>query len=70
MEKGASFSIELELPHVEEADAAISSASDRGIVGYQGERRKVLVIDKSELNRTVAIDLLENYGFLRTGSRF
>ncbi len=63
--KGSRFWFDLELPAVEVADL---SQSARGfhqgtIVGFKGEKRKILVVDDRWGNRSVIVNLLEPLGF-------
>ncbi len=63
--KGSRFWFDLELPAVEVADL---SQSARGfhqgtIVGFKGEKRKILVVDDHWGNRSVIVNLLEPLGF-------
>ena len=63
--KGSRFWFDLELPAVEVADL---SQSARGfhqgtIVGFKGEKRKILVVDDHWENRSVIVNLLEPVGF-------
>jgi CheY-like chemotaxis protein len=47
---------------VSRTTAAAAPAPDT-ITGYEGPRRKVLVVDDVEVNRTIAVDLLSRLGF-------
>jgi signal transduction histidine kinase/CheY-like chemotaxis protein len=62
--QGSLFQIDLELPEV----CRLSGGGDRPysqavVVGYQGHRRKVLVVDDRWANRSVLINLLKPLGF-------
>ncbi|NJM62898.1 MAG: response regulator [Oscillatoriales cyanobacterium RU_3_3] len=61
--KGSVFSFEVELPEVQDwADS--SRIVERGAVtGYQGEKRKILIVDDRWENRAVLVNLLEPIGF-------
>ncbi|NML97733.1 response regulator [Paraburkholderia sp. RP-4-7] len=63
--QGSTFRFELPaasvLP-VSRTTAAAAPAPDT-ITGYEGPRRKVLVVDDVEVNRTIAVDLLSRLGF-------
>lgn len=59
--KGSSFWFELDFPIT--ADWSQQTENDRKIIGYQGERRKILVIDDHRENRAVVIGMLEPLGF-------
>ena len=59
---GSSFWFELDL--LPASDWMTQNAIvDRKVIGYQGERRKILVIDDLEENRLVIINMLEPLGF-------
>ena len=58
---GSVFWLELDLPEVLEA-TEITEAR-RNIIGFKGERRKVLVADDNRENRSVLVHLLEPLGF-------
>ena len=60
--KGSCFWFELDLSLASEW--RIGDAIDnQKVIGYQGDRRKILVIDDREENRLVAINMLEPLGF-------
>ena len=59
--QGSVFAFELRLPLAALPDAP---PADRIVVGYDGERKKVLVVDDVEENRMVLIDMLRPLGFL------
>ncbi|MFJ1260000.1 ATP-binding protein [Cupriavidus sp. CuC1] len=59
--QGSTFWFELELPVVE---LEIAPPSAAGVVtGYQGPRKKVLVVDDVAENRAVVVDMLGQIGF-------
>ena len=59
--QGSTFWFELELPVVE---VEIATAPAAGIVtGYQGPRKKVLIVDDVAENRAVLVDMLGPLGF-------
>jgi CheY-like chemotaxis protein len=60
--RGSMFRLELEFPALWRA-AESQQASDRRVVGYLGQRQKVLVVDDEPLNRTMLVNLLEPLGF-------
>lgn len=63
---GSTFWFELELPVVEVETAPPSAA---GVVsGYQGSRKKVLVVDDVAENRAVLVDMLGQIGFEMMGA--
>ncbi|MEG3849199.1 ATP-binding protein [Microcoleus sp. herbarium19] len=59
---GSSFWFELDL--LPASDWMTQNAiADRKVIGYQGDRRKILVIDDRQENRLVAVNMLEPLGF-------
>ncbi|MGB3494651.1 MAG: PAS domain S-box protein [Elainellaceae cyanobacterium] len=58
---GSCFGVELELLEVEAPPA--SAMGDRPIVGYQGRRRSVLIVDDNAQNRSFLDDILSSLGF-------
>ena len=58
---GSVFWLDLDLPEVLKATKVVGTG--RNIVGFKGERRKVLVADDNRENRSVLVDLLEPLGF-------
>jgi signal transduction histidine kinase/ActR/RegA family two-component response regulator len=58
---GSRFWFELRLPL---APAQPAPAADRVATGYDGERKKVLVVDDVAENRAMLVDMLEPLGFL------
>ncbi|MBW4642115.1 MAG: response regulator [Goleter apudmare HA4340-LM2] len=61
--QGSMFSFEVVLPEAQEW-AQTSHATQQGtIIGYQGEKRRVLVVDDRWENRSVIVSLLQPLGF-------
>lgn len=60
--RGSIFRLELEFPALWRA-AEAQQAADQRIVGYLGQRRKILVVDDEPLNRSMLVNLLEPVGF-------
>lgn len=60
--KGSRFTVTLRLPEAASTTATEALHWDR-IVGYQGERRTLLIVDDNASNRGVLRDLLEPLGF-------
>lgn len=59
---GSNFWFEIDL--LPASDWTTQNAiADRKVIGYQGQRRKILVIDDREENRLVAVNMLEPLGF-------
>jgi signal transduction histidine kinase/CheY-like chemotaxis protein/purine-cytosine permease-like protein len=68
---GSVFRVRLFLPHVHEAPVAGARriAAPRARRGYEGRRRKLLVVDNEEADRELLVDLLAPLGFeLRTAA--
>ncbi|MEG4505488.1 ATP-binding protein [Microcoleus sp. F6_B4] len=61
--QGSTFWFDMELPPVKDWAAASRVVSEGTIEGYEGERRKILVIDDRWENRSVLVNLLEPIGF-------
>jgi signal transduction histidine kinase/FixJ family two-component response regulator len=62
--EGSTFSLEVELPEAEFDFASASRVVGQGtIVGYSGEKCRILVIDDRWENRSVLANLLEPIGF-------
>jgi signal transduction histidine kinase/CheY-like chemotaxis protein len=59
--EGSIFWFDLELQEVDEWDDV--NACEHNILGFVGEKRKVLVIDDKWANRSVLVNLLEPLGF-------
>lgn len=60
--KGSCFWFEVDLPLASEWRMG-DAIDHQKVIGYQGERRKILVIDDREENRLVAVNMLEPLGF-------
>ncbi len=58
---GSTFVFSLAVPTLTPPAAAYPA--DRGIAGYEGERRRVLIVDDHEVNRRLLVDLLTPLGF-------
>ena len=61
--KGSTFWFEASFPVVEQVTAQDKLREQRRIVGYQGQRRQILVVDDKEENRLVLQNMLEPLGF-------
>lgn len=61
--QGSSFWFELTLPRSADDPAQIVTHGQK-LVGYQGPRRKVLVVDDQEDNRLILQEILEPLGFI------
>lgn len=60
--QGTTFRLELELPAFWNAAESIQTPQQE-IVGYLGQRRKILVVDDEPQNRSMLVNLLEPLGF-------
>ena len=60
--KGSTFWIEVALPTLMDSDAS-PEKMDYRIVGYEGDRKKVLVVDDTIGNTSMLVSLLEPLGF-------
>ncbi|NES22604.1 MAG: PAS domain S-box protein, partial [Symploca sp. SIO3E6] len=61
---GSTFWFELELPQASKPIEPEIINSSNEIIGYQGDKKKVLVVDDSWENRAVLVNLLEPIGFV------
>ena len=59
---GSIFWLDIDLPEVPES-SKISTTKERDVIGFKGEKRKVLVVDDKWENRSVLVNLLEPLGF-------
>lgn len=60
--KGTTFKINLFLPQSDHAEDELSAIYTKRI-GYEGERRKILVVDNEAVDRELIINILEPLGF-------
>ena len=60
--KGSTFSFEIEVPVATAAPVPV--ASHETLVGYEGERKRLLVVDDVPQNRAMLLDLLQEAGFI------
>ena len=62
--KGSSFWFEIALPVLEQAAQPVERmAAAAHITGYEGERRRILIVDDHQGNRMVLLNLLDPLGF-------
>ncbi len=61
--KGSTFWFEVALPVTIGAETTKKESIEREIVGYQGQKRKILVVDDKPHNRSVMLNILEPLGF-------
>jgi len=59
---GSVFWLDLDLPEVPES-IEVAKPKERNIIGFKGEKRKVMVVDDKWENRSVLVYLLEPLGF-------
>jgi CheY-like chemotaxis protein len=60
--KGSAFWFELAAPVA--AGSPAHAPSQRTIIGYEGERKRLLIVDDVPQNRTMLVDLLQSVGFV------
>jgi signal transduction histidine kinase len=63
--RGSTFRIALPLPSLMDDEVAIQR-TEQHIVGYQGERKRILLVDDTIGNTAMLVSLLEPLGFLLT----
>ncbi|MGK7915652.1 MAG: ATP-binding protein [Prochloraceae cyanobacterium] len=61
--KGSTFWFETTFPVIEQIPAQKLLTKPRRILGYQGQRRQILIVDDKEDNRLVLQNMLEPLGF-------
>jgi len=61
--KGSVFWVDLELPLVQHHYQPIKANEDPPIVGFIGNKRKVLVVDDNQVNRDILRNILQPLGF-------
>ena len=61
--RGSTFWFEVDLPEAKEWTIASRTSNQNTVIGYEGTRRKVLVVDDCWENRSVIVSLLEPLGF-------
>ncbi|MDB9493181.1 ATP-binding protein [Spirulina major CS-329] len=62
--QGSAFWFELDLPVGESVSQRPELTPTASIIGYGGERRRVLIVDDDAANRAVLRDMLESIGFI------
>jgi CheY-like chemotaxis protein len=60
--KGSTFWFEIAVPVATSGQVAV--APQETLVGYEGERKRLLVVDDVPLNRAMLLDLLQDAGFI------
>ena len=61
-DKGSTFWFTVSLPAVETSQVTALPV-DKTIIGYKGERKRILVVDDKPTNRGIVVNLLEPLGF-------
>jgi signal transduction histidine kinase/FixJ family two-component response regulator len=61
--KGSVFSFEVELPEVQDWADSSRIVEWGAVTGYQGDKRKIIIVDDRWENRAVLVNLLEPIGF-------
>jgi signal transduction histidine kinase/CheY-like chemotaxis protein len=60
--KGSTFWFEIDVPVTAAGPATV--AAQETLVGYEGERKRLLVVDDMPRNRAILLDLLQDAGFI------
>jgi signal transduction histidine kinase/DNA-binding NarL/FixJ family response regulator len=60
---GSRFWFDLELPLATNWARAATALELGQIIGYTGQRRKILIVDDKEVNRAVVVEVLDSLGF-------
>ncbi len=60
--KGSTFSFEIDVPVATAAPSGV--AAQETLVGYEGERKRLLVVDDVPQNRAMLLELLQETGFI------
>ena len=60
---GSTFWFDLELSEISESTGLPTVPSSKEIIGYQGDKKKILVVDNRLENRLALVNLLEPIGF-------
>jgi signal transduction histidine kinase/DNA-binding response OmpR family regulator len=59
---GSTFTVELELEVVEGIES-VSLEPEKAVIGYEGERKRILIVDDNTTNLAMLVSLLEPLGF-------
>jgi len=62
--KGSHFWFEVKLPIVQDWQDELTVGTEGKIVGYRGDRRKILIVDDTAVNRMVVREVLDPLGFV------
>jgi|GEM_PF-408785 len=60
---GSTFQFDVELPATEDSPDVSKTIQSQLIIGYQGKKRRILVVDDRWENRSILVNLLEPIGF-------
>ncbi|OQW92132.1 MAG: hypothetical protein BWK79_15325 [Beggiatoa sp. IS2] len=63
LRQGSIFHVSLKLPQISGCPRRTNPLSSTRIIGYQGRRRSILIVDDSSINRLVLVKILNNIGF-------
>ncbi|MFN6562245.1 MAG: response regulator [Nostoc sp. ChiSLP01] len=63
LDRGSIFAFDVEVPEAREWAEKSKVFSQGTIIGFQGEKRKILIVDDRWENRSVVVNLLEPLGF-------
>lgn len=63
LNRGSIFAFDIEVPEAREWAEKSQVFSQGTIIGFQGEKRKILIVDDRWENRSVVVNLLEPLGF-------
>jgi signal transduction histidine kinase/FixJ family two-component response regulator len=61
--QGSIFWFDLELTEVEESTPTLTNFLQTNIIGYQGDKQTILIVDDRWENRSILVNLLEPLGF-------
>ena len=63
LNQGSTFWFEVEFPISNEWASSVTPIQQQKVIGYQGQRRKILIVDDKEMNRNVLQEVLTSLGF-------
>ncbi|MDB9315569.1 ATP-binding protein [Spirulina sp. CS-785/01] len=61
--QGSTFWFDLEFPITTDWVTGVTQIQDHAIVGYEGESRKILIVDDKQVNRELLLEVLQGLGF-------
>ncbi|MBD2691091.1 hybrid sensor histidine kinase/response regulator [Anabaena catenula] len=62
--EGSSFCFVVTLPVITQSNIRNKTNNQGQIIGYLGQKRRILVVDDNQINREVLIELLQSWGFI------